>query len=149
MSEDIEGDENRVSFEGGGSEKPIVPEGVLNFDHVYESLGHPRRRYLCYTLLEGSTWTLDDLATKIAAWEADVRKDAVPDDAVRDVYISLYHAHVPKLVDRDVVRYDEDDETIERGPNATQVLQALHGMGASLDISQETHARSEIDESRE
>lgn len=146
MPEDIEGGNDHVEISSGSTDRPIVPAGVLELDHVYEALGHSRRRYLCYTLLEDTEWSLDDLASKIAAWESDVPAGAVPEDEKRNVYISLYHAHVPKLVEDSIVTFDEDSRTISMGPNAIQVLQALHGMGASVDAGQETHARSELDE---
>ncbi|MUV58028.1 hypothetical protein [Halogeometricum sp. CBA1124] len=124
----------------------VPSRAVLELDHVYEALGHPRRRYLCYTLLESTEWSLTDLATKIAAWENDVPEGAVTEDQRERVYVSLYHAHVPKLADERVVAFDDASETITFAENAEQVLTALQGMGASLDANQEAHARGEMDE---
>lgn len=120
---------------------------VLEIDHVYEALGHPRRRYLCYTLLEEEEeWSLSDLATKVAAWENGVPEHAVSDRQRDRVYVSLYHAHVPKLVDEGVVTFDAARERIAAAENIQQVLAALQGIGASLDANQEAHARSSIDD---
>jgi hypothetical protein len=83
------------------SEGTSLSQSILELDEVYRALGHPRRRYLCYTL----------------------------------------HAHVPKLVELGVIRFDEDEETIDAAETATQVLRALEGMGATLDSNQEAHAR--------
>jgi len=121
-----------------------TPREILELDHVYEALGHKRRRYLCYTLLESTEWSLTDLATKIAAYENDCFESDVPASQREQVFVSLYHVHVPKLVAEDVIRFDETDEVIEPGPNARQVLLALEGMGATVDVEQEAHARSEI-----
>ena len=45
---------------------------VLDLDEVFAALGHPRRRYLLYTLVnERGAETLPEVATKIAAWEQD------------------------------------------------------------------------------
>lgn len=129
---------------GAGTRRP--PISVLELDVVYESLGHPRRRYLCYTLLEDTEWTLDELSRKVAAWERDVADHEVTDDQREAVYVALYHAHVPKLVDEGVITFDETTETIRAAAHAEQILAALEGVGASLDARQETHARSEIDE---
>jgi len=118
-----------------------VPQGILELDHVYEALGRPRRRYLCYTLLEATEWSLTDLAVKIAAYENDYSTSEVTDHQRERVYVSLYHVHVPKLVDEGVVHFDETTETITPGPNAQQVLLALEGMGATIDAEQEEHAR--------
>lgn len=125
------------------------PQGILKLDHVYEALAHPRRRYLCYTLLEETTWSLPELARKVAAWEADVADHAVSEEERDRVYVSLYHAHVPKLVDEGVLAFDETTETVTPAGNSEQVFAALAGMGASLDSDQEQHAREEMnDEAR-
>ncbi|NKE35787.1 hypothetical protein GWG54_08130 [Natronococcus sp. JC468] len=125
---------------------PPPPRGILELDHVYEALGHPRRRYLCYTLLEDTEWSLTDLATKLAAWENDRPEHEVTARQRERAYVSLYHAHVPKLVDEGVITFDDASETIAAAENAAQVLAALEGMGASVDSTQETHARSEMDD---
>jgi hypothetical protein len=121
------------------------PPDVLELDPTYEALGHSRRRYLCYTLFEDAAWSLTDLATKVAAWESDVPEHEVSADDREAVYVSLYHVHVPKLVDVGVIEFDETDETITKGSTAGRVLAALEGVGASLDADQEAHARGETD----
>lgn len=64
------------------------------------------------------------------------------------MYVSLYHVHVPKLVELDVVEFDDgvDEEVIVADTNAAIVLAVLQGAGASLDAIQETHARSELEQ---
>lgn len=131
------------------SETELPPQYLLEIEPVYEALGHSRRRYLCYTLLEDTEWSLTDLATKIAAWENDVPEHVVTDDQREEMYVTLYHAHVPKLVDIGVITFDEATETITTADHAEQVLTALKGIGASLDSKQETHARSDMDEQEE
>jgi hypothetical protein len=125
---------------------PDSPPAVLELDHVYDALAHPRRRYLLYTLKSETAWTLAELAEKVAAFERDLPDEAVPSDVRSQVYTSLYHTHVPKLVDLDVVTFDPESETLHRAAHAEQVLAALDGMGAALDATQEVHARSEADD---
>jgi hypothetical protein len=141
-----EGDEVDSGAESQSTGRRLPPEEILEVDHVYEALAHPRRRYLCYTLLEDTRWTLTDLATKIAAWENDVPEHAVTDDTRERAYVSLYHAHVPKLVDEGIITFDGATEMITAAENASQVLQALEGIGTSLDSNQETHARGDMDD---
>lgn len=126
-------------------ERTLSPD-LLEINHVYSALGHPRRRYLCYTLLEDAEWPLTDLATKVAAWENDIPESAVSEPQHDEAYVSLYHAHVPKLVDEGVITFDEEDETITAAEHAQQVLAALEGIGGSLDSLQEAHAREMNDE---
>ncbi|WP_090307875.1 DUF7344 domain-containing protein [Natronorubrum texcoconense] len=146
MSDDTKWDGRDDAHTERSSAGDLPPREILELDHVYEALGHPRRRYLCYTLLEDANWSLIDLATKIAAWENDVPDHEVTDGQRERVYVSLYHAHVPKLVDEGVITFADESETITTAGNAEQVLTALAGMGATLDGAQETHARSEMND---
>lgn len=125
---------------------PTTSSEFLELDHVYKALGHSRRRYLCYTLLESPEWTPGDLARKIAAWEHDVAEADVTDQQQEAVYIALYHMHVPTLVEEGVIAFDSVIETIGPATNAKQVLRALKGIDASLDSQQEAHARSDSHE---
>lgn len=120
--------------------------GVLELDHVFEALAHPRRRYLLYTLDKAAEWSLRELAAKVASWEQDVEIETLTDDEVERVYVSLYHNHVPKLVEDGIVEFVEANETIRPAVNAEQVLAVLHDAGGSSDREQEDHARSERDE---
>lgn len=126
-------------------ESDAAPPAILELDHVFEALSTSRRRYLCYTLLESQEWTLGDLATKVAAWETDSPEQEVTSQQRETVYVSLYHVHIPKLVDDGIVTFDEETETIAPGEHTDQVLAVLEGIGASLDASQEAHAREEMD----
>lgn len=125
-----------------------LPE-VVDADYVYDALVHPRRRYLCYALLTDAAETLPDLATQVAAWEHDIPEPDVTDEQHERAYVSLYHAHVPKLVANGVVEFDEERETVTPGQNAGRVLRALESVGASLDDDRGTHARSKMDDERE
>lgn len=133
--------------DASAGDRPPSPD-VLGLDHVYRALAHPRRRYLCYTLLGGASWSLSDLATRIAAWENGASEDAVTECQRQRVIVSLYHAHVPKLVDDDIVAFDEASETIRPAGNATQVLSVLEAIEGSVDGRQEAHARDETDDVR-
>lgn len=146
MSEDWDEKSHTGSLDrsaGDSSEGPsTVPEGVLELDPVYDALAHPRRRYLCYTLLSEDEQSVADIAEKIAAWEADVPAAAVTEERKERVSLSLYHTHIPKLVEHDVVTLDSDDEIISTAENTEQVLSALESVGATLDSAQESHAQS-------
>lgn len=149
MVDDPTDDEANTASENQLTEYHPPPQEILELDHIYKALCHSRRRYLCYSLLEDTEWSLDELATKIAAWENDIPEQAVTDHQRTQVYVSLYHAAVPKLVEEGVITFDDVTETITPGEHADQVLAALEGMGASLDHTQEAHARSEIDDQKE
>ncbi len=65
------------------------------------------------------------------------------------MYVSLYHAHVPKLVEEDVLLFDESTETVAPGENAHQVLLALRGISTGLDLREGAGPSSETDAARE
>lgn len=109
---------------------------LLEVDHVHGSRAHPRCRCLCYALLEDTECTLTDLSTETAAWENEIRGHAVTDHQRKPVYISLYHGHVPKLIEEDIITFDEATEIGTPAENAEQVLAALEGIGDRLDSSQ-------------
>jgi hypothetical protein len=142
-------DDSPVGDGGGGASADDLPPpgGVLALDHVFAALAHPWRRYPCYTLLAREAWSLTDLAAKTAGLE--VGDDGVVDEATRErVYVSLRHAHVPRLVAHGVVAFDAETERIARGVHAAQVFAVLEGLGASADARQEHHARERGDGDR-
>lgn len=123
-----------------GAERNIP--AVLELHDVFTALAHPRRRYLLYTLVnERTEEPVPELAAKIAAWEQDKRVTEVSEDEQRRVHVSLYHSHIPKLTDLDILEYREADETIVRAVNTEQVQAVLNGAGTELDSRQEKHAR--------
>lgn len=126
-----------------------IDQRVLGLDHVFSALGHSRRRYLMYALVENRQWTLSELATKLAAWEDDCDEQDVEANRRDEMYISLYHSHVPKLIDEGIVAYDADEETIVPAAHAEHVMAVLAGAGGSLDLAQENHAERPYDETED
>lgn len=124
------------------SEPTTARTSALELDEVFAALGHPRRRYLVYTLANGgSEVTLPELATEITAWERDIPAGEVSEEDRKPVQISLYHSHIPKLVDLGIIEYHEGEDIIVRARNTTQVEAVLDGAGAELDSRQEGHAK--------
>lgn len=91
----------------------------LSADTVFELLAEQRRRYLLESLAEhGYSLTLADLADEVASRERDAHIAEIPEDDVLEVYLALYHQHVPKLAAADVVAYDQDQDLVARATNA-------------------------------
>jgi hypothetical protein len=113
-----------------GEQSPGVSRDVLEPDRVFETLDHPRRRYVCSLLREDDEWSLSALARNVAALETDQPENEVS-DAHRDrVHVSLYHSHVPKLADCGVVSFDADGKRLsaaEHADRALAVLEATRG----------------------
>jgi DNA-binding transcriptional ArsR family regulator len=80
----------------------------LSQDEVYHLLSNPRRRFIISYLREVDTIGLQDLASRVAAWENDTTVDELTDQQQKRVYVSLYQTHIPKLEDAGIVTYDSD-----------------------------------------
>jgi len=98
-------------------------------------LSDRRRRYLLYCLhLSATPLRLPDIAHQVTVWE---RPDS-PDVCLKarlETYMSLYHDHLPALARAHLVRYQQDEDTVELGPDADRIRPSL-----------ETRLRREIDE---
>lgn len=98
-----------------------MSEGDLSHDRIHDLLARPRRRYVLYCLdLYATPISLPDVAGQIAEWEHGVPEEQLLDERL-DIYTSLYHNHVPKLEDADVVSYSQTEDTIELDRNATKL----------------------------
>lgn len=52
MAGEPDPDDEVTPEESTSPDRQLPPPDVLELEPVYEALGHPRHRYLCYTLLE-------------------------------------------------------------------------------------------------
>jgi hypothetical protein len=101
----------------GGTERQI--RGNERLDTVFTLLAARHRRYLLRALHGAETPVpLADVADQIIEWEHDVPGEALPEKRLR-VYMSLYHDHVPRLVDAGVVAYSQAADTVDRTPETT------------------------------
>ena len=84
----------------------------LSEETVFDLLGNERRR-ACLKELARDTglWDVDALSEKVAEDVADSPEAAA--ERYDSVYISLCQVHLPKLEDVNVVRYDDDEQTVE------------------------------------
>ena len=75
-------------------------------DELHGVLSHRRRRVVLGELdeVEGPL-SLDELAERVVRSEAQPPFVDVPEDDVEAVRISLYHTHLPKLAESNLVEY--------------------------------------------
>ena len=77
-------------------------------DVLLDVLSHRRRRlvlrHLCRT---GGVASLTELASVVGDREAEERAGTPARTAIRSAYLSLYHAHIPRLADANLIEYDE------------------------------------------
>ncbi|AFK20097.1 DNA-binding protein [Haloferax mediterranei ATCC 33500] len=60
------------------------------------------------------TLSLADMADELAVWENDCPLTEIPAEDVRDIYLELYHTHLPRLVHANVAVYDQEQDLVSR-----------------------------------
>jgi hypothetical protein len=94
----------------------------LSSDELFDLLSHHRRRYVIECLDRyGSPMSLPDLADECVVMEHRKAFDDIPGETVKRMYMSLYHTHIPRLVESRVVEYDQESDSVALGPNAARL----------------------------
>jgi hypothetical protein len=115
--EDCTGDQAATDAEGGDQDQ-------LSLDVIFEILKNSRRRQvLDHVEDRNEPVDLGDLAEVIAARENDTTVDGITSQERKRVYVGLYQAHLPKMADVDIVRYDRTRGQVELADNAEQLVQ--------------------------
>ncbi|MBV0900997.1 DUF7344 domain-containing protein [Haloarcula salina] len=97
----------------------------LSVDKRLSLLSSRFRRYLLYTLsMYPTPLSLPDVADAVTALEYGTPAGEYPDERL-EIYTSLYHHHLPQLVEAGVVRYDQSDDSVCVGPNAGELVSLL------------------------
>ncbi|WP_227379690.1 DUF7344 domain-containing protein [Haladaptatus halobius] len=109
MSDDSE---NSTGRQVGGEQrkrqtsKKASETAELSADESCTVFVEPRRRYVLYCLKTSKRpIPLADLADELVRWEIDMAPTAVQDERER-IYVSLYHCHLPKLADANLISFD-------------------------------------------
>ena len=86
-------------------------------DTVFGLLADRRRRQFLTVLdAHGETLTLADAADEVAEREHECPLSDISAETVMQVYMSLYHSHVPKLANAGVVEYDQENDLVTLVP---------------------------------
>ncbi|MDJ1430913.1 hypothetical protein [Halostagnicola sp. A-GB9-2] len=82
-----------------------------------ELLADQRRRLLLEVMQNyGESITLPDAAEEVAKRETGEPVSEISAQTVANVYISLYHDHLPRLVEAELVEYNQDRDLVSPGP---------------------------------
>lgn len=88
----------------------------IQWDEILQTLANERRRrVLDYVRTNGGSTSVDDIVSYLVAEEEGTSES----DSTR-VHLNLYHVHLPKLSDADLLSWDGGDE-VTLGPLATHV----------------------------
>lgn len=93
----------------------------LSQDRILDLLSARRRRFALYCLyLYANPMRLPDVAEQVTEWEHGKPGEELLEERLR-TYNDLYHSHVPKLDEADVIEYNQDEDMVELSVNVTQL----------------------------
>jgi len=111
MSQNISRSQTRLAVDDG---KPIVIDVETAQDEVYDALANERRRtVLCVLMRESVPIGLETIARKVTAQELPEGARAETTELLERIRVSLYHTHLPKLADLDLLEFDTERMTVE------------------------------------
>ncbi|WP_231185156.1 hypothetical protein [Haladaptatus sp. DYF46] len=95
---------------------------TLTQETAFEILSCRRRRHVVHYLLQrGEPTSLHELSKQLAAWENEISPEAVTYEQRMRVYTALRQAHLPKMDDAAIVRFDANGGTIRLTDDATKL----------------------------
>lgn len=104
---------------------PSVIESIAA-DTAFDILSIKRRQCVLQCLLPyDNPVALADLADDVVALENGTGTTDVSKEDAKDVYVSLYHADIPKLSAADIVEYDQVQNTVTLTQNAAELRPLL------------------------
>ncbi|WP_449405161.1 DUF7344 domain-containing protein [Haloarcula amylovorans] len=110
-----------VTRPSGATDEPCP----LPINDRFDLLSSHYRRYTLYSL---SLFTLPVSLPRVADAVTELLYE-MPADEIDErrlsVYLTLYHSHIPRLADAEVVTYNQEDDTITLGPNMSHLSPLL------------------------
>lgn len=105
--------------------------GSISID-VISLLGDGRRRKVLECLADDpQEMPLADLAEDIAMDEHEPPRSELPADTIQRIATSLYHVHIPQLVDAGVVEYDMERDMVRPSGRTDRIERALSVLEAA------------------
>lgn len=103
-----------------------LTELPVETDAAFETLADSRRRFVLVCLEEYATpMALSDVVDELATREHEASIAEVPPREVQSIYLSLYHKHIPQMVDTGVVEYSQERDAVvltESGSELTSTV---------------------------
>lgn len=102
---------------------PTSPELLTR---VFSVLANTRRRQALRYVRRHRSLSLATLADGVAEREADLPLQKIDPEVVTQVYLSLYHTHIPELEAADIVAYEQErDWVTARDSRSSRVVFSL------------------------
>lgn len=100
-----------IDLHDGLDAEGLEPSAV---DEAFALLAEHRRRLtLSVVRNHDEAITLPDVADEVAVRESGQSLPQLSAQRVAEVYISIYHDHLPRLVDAGLLRYDQERDLVE------------------------------------
>lgn len=88
-------------------------DDASSLDERLEALSHRRRRHVLQCLEEERTpLTLAELANEVTKRDREATQSGISAEETEKIRVSLYHLHLPKLGDADLVAYDREEDSV-------------------------------------
>lgn len=101
-----------------------------SLDVVCDLLANQRRQHVLACLIDHmQAIALTKLAEDVAVRENEETLTEIPKETVQTISTSLYHAHIPKLVDAGAVEYDQDRDLV-RISETTDLIERVLSLDA-------------------
>ena len=105
-------------------------------DLIFSSLSDPFRRWIVTIVTEiDEPITSYDLAREIAIRSGQLSPNDADSNLVDSILIELYHYHLPKLVEADLIQYDPDVDIISTSPITTHLTALIQIAYSIAEIS--------------
>lgn len=87
----------------------------MSEDEIYKLLSNQRRRFVIHALKDQQgPVELTRLSRDVTAWEVGVNPKDVSYQDRRNVYSTLRRTHLPKLDEKDIVSFDQENNVVEQ-----------------------------------
>lgn len=91
-------------------------------DSILTCLGHPYRRETVTIITEtNEPITTTELAREIATRSGQVPSDDGDSDLAESIQLELYHGHLPKLAEADLIEYNQDANLVSSASTTTHL----------------------------
>lgn len=103
-------------------------------DTLFSILSNECRLYALYCLQQyRNPMALADVAVEVYRLESNEQTAAdISKEDVKQIYTNLYHTHIPKLSEADLVEYDHTEDTVTLNdestvPDVEEVISVING----------------------
>jgi hypothetical protein len=113
-------------------------ESELSRNDIFDLLSNRRRRFVLHALKRmKEPVELAELSTYVAAWEMETEPEEIDREDRRSVYVTLRRTHLPKLDEKNVIQFDESENTVQSTELLDSIevhIEVLHGNEISWSL---------------